>query len=540
LQLPIEIRRKDGRSLQSQIFDQLRGLILDGRLKPGTPVPATRSLAEQIEVSRNTVMLTYEQLVIEGYLQTRRAVGTFVSFDLPEDTLRVSSCAPEPREEPERRTHRQPVRFSGQRHPVVNRNRHRLAIDFWVGRPDDRSFPMKTWRRLLTLKLAQAGSNLTEYGDPAGLPELRQAIVDHLGPARGITATPEQVIVVNGSQEGLNIAARLFVGEGTPVVCECPCYQGLSNVMESFGAELIPVPVDQDGIDVSRLPKRPVSLAYVTPSHQYPMGGTLTLERRLRLLRWAWKTGAYIIEDDYDSDFRYCGSPLTALKGLDKNGCVIYLSTFSKSIGAGLRIGYLVLPSELVEPATTIKALYDNGHPWLDQAVLAEFIANGSFENHLRRIRSAYMLRRDCLVETLQSRFGDVELSGLDGGMHLVWHLSGDFPKARELQRMALRRSVGIYSLEDGAVHDFGQRGCATCDFWDEACAERTIMLGYASTPERQIGKGIGRIAAALADTRGGTSTHSRVGRRSPAHKAAAFGSRTEAANRGGSRENAA
>jgi len=485
MQLPLKVQHGKKKPLQTQIFDQIRGLILEGRLKPGTPIPATRALAEQLGVSRNTVTLAYEQLIIEGYLQTRRAVGTFVSFDLPASSLLSDSGEAVSHDNSERLIDRQPVRFRGTPHPVVNRNRHNLAVDFWVGRPDARSFPSKTWRRLLNRELTHPSSSLTEYGEPGGLPALRQAIADHLGPARGISTTPEQVIIVAGCQEALNVAARLFVGQDTPVVVENPCYQGASNLMESYGARLIPVAVDGEGLDVAQLPQKPVSLAYVTPSHQYPMGATLSLERRLRLLDWAWKTGAYIIEDDYDSDFRYDGSPLTALKGLDKRGCVIYMGTFSKSVGAGIRIGYLVVPRELVEPATTVKALLDNGHPWLDQAVLADFISSGTFSNHLRRIRYTYKLRRDCLIEALGRHFGDVALSGVMGGMHLVWHLPRSFPKAKKLQEMALDRGIGIYSLQDGAASVFGSNN------FDE----RAIMLGYSSTSEKQIREGIARIA---------------------------------------------
>ena len=270
----------------------------------------------------------------------------------------------------ERQPIRHPVLFKGRVPTVVNPNRHKLAIDFWVGRPDPHSFPTNIWRRLIIRNLTSGNPNLTEYRDPAGIFGLRKAIAEHLGPARGINTTPEQVIVVNGSQEALNLVARLLIEKDTRVVTECPCYQGAAYVLESYGAQLNPVRVDKNGLDVSELPQTRISLAYVTPSHQYPMGATLPLERRVRLLDWAWEVGAYIVEDDYDSDFRHHGSPLTAVAGQDRHGCVIYMGTFSKSIGAGLRLGYLVVPNELVDPARTVKTLMDNGHSWLDQAVL--------------------------------------------------------------------------------------------------------------------------------------------------------------------------
>jgi GntR family transcriptional regulator/MocR family aminotransferase len=239
---------------------------------------------------------------------------------------------------------------------------------------------------------------------------------------------------------------------------------------------------------VDDLPEEGAALLYVTPSHQYPMGFTLSLERRLRLLDWAWRTGTYVVEDDYDSDFRYRGSPIAALMGLDSHGCVIYMGTFSKSIGAGLRLGYLVVPKHLAGPARTVKALLDNGHPWLEQAVMAEFLAGGGYDNHLRRIRQSYAERRDCLTDCLKRHFGEVTVSGSECGMHIAWHLAEDLPRAAELQAMAAEQGVGIYTLQSGAACDFG--GCAY--------SERAIMLGFSSLNERQIRSGVERIAAAV------------------------------------------
>ncbi len=487
MQLAVELDPLNGKSLQGQLFESLRRLILSGQLKAGTPVPATRSLCKQLNVSRNTVLLAYERLIAEGYLETRPTVGTFVSSSLPEGSLLLRDDKKK-QGDLERHAARHPVLFSGRHQAVVNPNHHRLAVDFWVGRPDPHSFPIKSWRRGLLRNLAKAGSNLTEYRNPAGIEKLRRAIAGHLGPTRGMTVDPEQVVVVNGSQQALNLIARLMVEKGSIVVTECPCYQGAAFLFESHGAQLRPVPVDQHGLDPEKLPREPVSVVYATPSHQYPMGVTLNLNRRMRLLDWAWDTGAYIIEDDYDSDFRYVGSPLTALAGLDKHGCVFYMGTFSKSIGAGIRLGYLVVPRELVGPARTAKALMDNGHAWLDQATLADFISSGSFMRHLRRIRHTYQVRRDCLVEELNRHFGDVVLTGLEGGMHLIWHLPSTLPRAEEVQNIAEGAGVGIYSLGAGASYSY--------DFAEYD--ERALMLGYSSVSEPMIRDGISRLAKAL------------------------------------------
>ncbi len=214
----------------------------------------------------------------------------------------------------------------------------------------------------------------------------------------------------------------------------------------------------------------------------------LTLERRVRLLEWAWEVGAYIVEDDYDSDFRHHGSPLMAVAGQDRHGCVIYIGTFSKSIGAGLRLGYLVVPNELVKPARSVKTLMDNGHSWLDQAILADFISCGSYTKHLRKIRHTYLTRRDCLVNSLRGHFGEVRLSGMDGGMHIVWHLPASFPTAKEVQTLAQDAGVGVYSLE----------AAAACDLRRSECSDRALALGYSSVTEEQIREGVARLATAL------------------------------------------
>ena len=493
MEIPVELDPRDRRSLQAQLKDQLRALILTGRLKPGRMVPATRALAKQLNVSRNTVLIAYDQLIAEGYLETRKAIGTFVSELLPEEALRIKSQSEQAKEIRRRQAACQPLAFNGRAQQLVNPNRSSLICDFWVGRPDPDTFPVKTWRALLNKHVNIAGSGLTEYRDPAGLHGLRQAIADRLGPTRGMKVSPEQVIIVAGCQEALNVVSRLMIERDTPVVIENPCYQGAAFVFESYGAKLMPVPVDSNGIDTDQLPNQPARLVYVTPSHQYPVGATLSLKRRLNLLEWAWANGAYIVEDDYDNDFRYRGSPVTALKGLDKHGCVIYVGTFSKSLGTGLRIGYLVVPLELVKPAVTVKTLLSNGHAMLDQAVLAEFLETGKFDTHLRRIRQIYISRHDCLHEELNRHFGKVELSGTKGGMHFMWRLPDGFPPASEFERMARDVGVGLYCLKGGGAHEI----CNT------PYGPSSIMLGYSSVPEPAIREGIKRVAQAVEAKRG-------------------------------------
>jgi GntR family transcriptional regulator/MocR family aminotransferase len=490
--IPIELDHGSHQSLQAQIFEQLRHLILSGKLKPGTLIPASRVLAEQLGISRNTVLLVYDRLIAEGYLQARKAIGTFVNLELPETCLSAT-----PRATPVSLSHgeaadRPAIPFNG--HPQSEHINRHLDFDFCPDRIGLDLFPQKMWRRFINRTFTVGSTRFAESSDPSGLPSLREVIADHLGLARGISVSPDQIIVTAGSQEGLNLAARLLVKEGTLVATENPCYRGATALFESYYAKLIQIPVDAAGLDVEKLPKDGVTLLYVTPSHQFPLGFTLPIERRLKLLDWARRCGAYIIEDDYDSDFRYRGSPLTALMGLDDHGCVMYLGTFSKSMGAGLRLGYLVVPKALIPAARAAKALLNNGHAWLDQATMTEFIRSGAYGNHLRRMRNIYCKRRDCLVEALHEHFGPVHLSGIESGLHLTWHLPDHYPDASKVQETARHQGVGIYSVGTGTAYDYG-----TCSY-----SARTLVLGFSSLNEYQIRAGIQRLADALGDLSAG------------------------------------
>ncbi len=490
-QLSIILRESDKTTLQTQIFDQIRTMILNGRLRGDDPLPTTRELSAQLGVSRNTAVLAYERLISEGYIRTRPYVGTFVSPDLP-DTAFLSCAAEKARAAAPPAAELAPAARAQRElhtHRLADPARAGLAADFWVGRPDPRSFPLKSWSQHIKGRLRSAGARLTSYSDPAGLLELRQAIAKHLGPARGVVCDPEQIIVVGGCQDGFNLVGRLLVTPGSTAVVESPCYQGAAYVLESLGAMLNPVPIDRDGLDVARLPQARGALAYVTPSHQYPIGVTLSLQRRIELLAWATQQDAYIIEDDYDSDFRFVGSPLTALKGLDRNERVIYLGTFSKCMGPGLRLGYVVAPRALVESFRRMKMLMNNGQSWLEQAAMADFMASGEFGRHLRRIRQLYRERRDALLGALTRHFGECEIFGEQAGMHLVWKLPENFPSAAEVEAIGLSAEVGVCSLATGSALRFDA---------DDG-GDRLLMLGFVALSQKEIEDGIARLAGALA-----------------------------------------
>lgn len=505
MQLLLAVEHGSDIGLQNQVFEQIRSMILEGKLRSGDALPASRLLSEQLRVSRNTLTLAYERLASEGYIETRKSVGTFVSSQIPEKALYALQNVPSAKLT---NTNVSPQSLSKtlskvRSQALVNPNTRRLTADFWVGRPDPQSFPIKTWTKLINQRLARAGAALTEYRDPAGFIELRTAIANHLRPARGITALPEQVFIVGGAQDGLNLICRMLVREGTTAVVESPSYQGAVFLFESFDAALHPVPVDDNGIAVTLLPPIKNSIAYVTPSHQYPLGVILPLDRRLELLAWAMKTDSYVVEDDYDSDFRFQGSPIAALKGLDRGERVIYMGTFSKCLGAGLRIGYVVLPPALVAAARHYKALMNNGQPWLEQAVLADFMVSGGYETHLRRIRKHYLARRNALIDALHRHFGESEIVGTEAGMHLAWKLPHNLPPASEIEARGLAIGVGVYTLASGAAIHFG----------GPEDSERYLVLGFSSLSEAEIDAGIAKLANALGRSKRETSARPKKSR---------------------------
>lgn len=491
MELSLLLDRGCDESLQTQVFEQVRGMILNGQLKPGMKLPPTRQLAERMAVSRNTVTLGYERLIAEGYVQSRGTAGTFIS-QVPADLLHghagsfkhvsstendaIGADMPSPL-----------LCYAGYPAGPHLPPSARPRYDFWVGRSDPLTFPIKIWRRLMVQKLATSGFSLTEYGDPAGLEELRLALANHLGRSRGMSVTMEQVIVTSGSQDGLNLICRLVDRQKHPFFIENPCYQGAAHLFQTIASELCPIPVDEHGLVAEKLPPKRGGVLFVTPSHQYPTGATLSLQRRLHLLRWAEATNSFIIEDDYDSDFRYDGPPLTTLAGLDRSRRVLYLGTFSKSLGAGLRLGYAVVPKELSESARVVKSHMNSGQPWLEQAVLAEFLKSGLFDRHLRRIRQIYKARRDCLRASLERHFGPGDIYGADGGLHIVWRLPPGSPPAHIVERAARKESIGVYALHSGGAYDFDRS--SSCDL---------LVFGYSSLPEKDIEHAVRSLHAIL------------------------------------------
>jgi GntR family transcriptional regulator/MocR family aminotransferase len=491
MELLLSVNRKQNRPIQVQLFEGIRTLILDAGLRAGQRLPSTRQLARELALSRNTVAFAYERLAAEGYIATKPKAGTYVNHAIPDASVLVRRRGTLSRPDFRRERPGRTPPFSGRAQRLWSDEKRRPQFDLFVGRPGASGFPARFWRRAAARHLSHPQRCLTEYGDARGLLALRQGVARHLRATRGILASPDQIVITAGIQGALNLIARVFLAGRTlwTVAIENPCYQGAAYLFASYGARLFPVDVDERGIKVERLARFAGSLVYVTPSHQFPTGYTMALDRRLHLLDWARRTGSYIVEDDYDSDFRYDGPPLTALAGLDRRGRVLYLGTFSKSIGAGMRLGYIVLPEHLLEQAQIVKALLDNGNPWLEQAVLADFLREGEFLRHLRRIRSLYVAARDALLDALRAHFGAVTVSGTEGGMHVMWQLPAHLPDAQSMQALALSCGVGLYPLAAAAGFEFENR---------QRFGKRSLILGYTALTAAELREAIARVALRL------------------------------------------
>ncbi len=360
----------------------------------------------------------------------------------------------------------------------------RIRYDFRPGRPSFADLPYALWSRLLGARARHASVSDLEYGPPAGRRELREAIATRLRRLRGINADPDTIVVVNGAQQALDLICRVLLDPGDRVLMEEPHYTGARCALMAAGAALVFSPVDEHGIRIPRLVarSRPFRLAYVTPSHQFPTGAVLSMERRWELLKWASRVGAFIVEDDYDGEYRYDGPPMPALGGLDRQGCTIYVGTFSKILFPSLRLGYLVLPRPLVEPFLATKAIADTGTATLEQLALADFIAAGHFDRHLRRTTASNAARRRALVEALHEEFrGRAEVCGANAGLHVLMWLKGR--PIQDAGGKAERVGVGMY----------------TVDPFYAVPPERTgMLLGFAPLRERDIREGIRLLAGAL------------------------------------------
>lgn len=491
MSLPIPLDRNSASSLQEQIYNYIRQQILSGAYPSGMRLCSTRELADALKVSRNTAVLAYEWLASEGYLDTQVGAGTFVcnTFAQAVGPRGAGQEGIEQRDRAMPRGDYPPIVASYELPDLFERVFSRCPADFWYGRVDARQFPAKIWRRLIAENLLAIPTRLAEYAPPAGAAPLREAIAEHLITAKGIVAQPDQIVITAGAQDAMNIIARLVVDRGTRVGVESPGYASAVALFRSYGATVLPLSVDAEGVTASTILSARPRLIYTTPSHQFPTGVIMSPGRRQAVLAAAETAGAYIVEDDYDGEIIYDRPPIAALAALDQGGRVIYVGSFSKSLGAGIRLGFMVAPPALAGPAVAIKALSSYGGAWLEQAVLASYIHSGSFAAHLRRIRLLYRERRDAVIDGLRRCFGDdIAISGQEAGLHVICTLPAGAPTAREVVALARQQGVGLYTPADAGAYEFGA----------DAQEERRLIMGYANLTPPEITAALDAVAAAL------------------------------------------
>lgn len=471
--MDVHITLSDGQPLGDQIFRQLSDAILEGRLRAGDRLPPTRTLAAQLAVSRNTVGVAYERLVSEGLVEGRVGAGSFVA-DVPvrrHDAARAPSGSVTPR--PEWRD-AEPFRAGAPPGTVV---------DFGVGAPDHRLFPLTAWRRLVAAELRTSIAESARYVDPAGLPALRAAIARHVCVSRAVRTSEDDVITTNGAQQAFDLLARILVSPGTRVAIEDPGYGRARAAFAAHGARVAGVPVDDEGLVVEALPPR-TRIVYVTPSHQFPTGVAMSLRRRGALLQWADREDAVIVEDDYDTEFRFAGRPLDPLQSLDRTGRVVYVGSFSKVLLPGLRLGFMVAPASVQRALHAARQAADWHGERTNQAALARFIDAGGFAQHLRKLTRAYgdrYVRVVAAVERDLTRWFRVVPAA--AGMHVAAKTApGGRVSAAAVVAEAARRGVRVHALSS---FEFERRGADG------------LVLGYGGVDAARIDEGIAEIARA-------------------------------------------
>ncbi|MES2739415.1 MAG: PLP-dependent aminotransferase family protein [Pseudomonadota bacterium] len=467
-------------ALFRQLYAALKHAILNGAIGPGTQLPPTREFCRLLSVSRQTVLNAYTQLSAEGYLSGNVGKGTYVSGHLP---IAAKSAPP---------GLLRPISARGQAMVAAmgNVSWHKGSLRaFRVGMPALDQFPFDVWSRLEARRWRRPDHHLG-YGDPAGYGPLRELLCVYLKAARGVDCTPRQIVITSGSQQALFLLSSILLAPGDAAWIESPGYRGAYGPLQASGARLCPVPVDAEGLDVAYGAAHGphAKLAYVTPSHQLPLGVTMSLRRRLELLAWASAARAWIIEDDYDSEYRYAGPPLASLHSLDRAGCVVYVGTLSKVLFPGLRLGYIVAPAALADALVSAKALIDRHTAIVPQMVLADFIAEGHFGRHIKRTREVNATRRDALLAGLARELGDqLEAGPADTGLDLCAYFR------RGHDELAVSRAGAARGIELRPLSHYADPAAAA------ACRARPgLLLGFAALPLAEIEHGIGQLAAIL------------------------------------------
>ena len=465
------------------LYEAVRSEILHGRLRPGTRLPATRDLARQYGLARGTIVNAFDQLASEGYVEGTVGSGTYISRVLPEKLLHVAS--------------RQPARSAmrgkwqtltseyGRRAKLFGGYENRPTRAFRANLPALDLFPIALWTKITLRCLRRVSTRHLMGCDPLGYVPLRQAVAAYLSGSRGVRCAPEQVAIVSGTQEALDLTARLLLNPGDRVCMENPGYPGAVLVFQALRARIFAAAVDREGMEIRHLPAQGVRLIYVTPGHQFPLGSTMSLARRLQLLEWARKSRAVIFEDDYDSEFRYSGRPIPALQGLDDSGLVLYAGSFSKVLFPALRLGYIVIPFDLLHHFEAVLSLTSRHAPLLDQIVLSDFITAGHFGRHVRRMREVYAERLSVLLEEARLRLtGLLEISTVEAGLQTAGWLCRGI-NAESAAAAAAKRNVDVTPIARYAQGRTLPEG---------------LQLGFAALDVKEIRRGVRELAIALED----------------------------------------
>jgi GntR family transcriptional regulator / MocR family aminotransferase len=480
---PVAIDSRSKTPLYRQMYDWFRSTIIDGRMRPGQRVPSTRSLSAELKISRIPVLNAYEQLLAEGYFETFVGAGTCVARSIPDDALRPQTAKSRKELQPSAGS-RGPRRMSRRGLELTNvpaQPWFDVSGAFRVSLPALDQFPIGVWSKLVARHSRNPPRGIMAYGDAMGYAPFREAIAEYLGAVRSVRCEPSQILVTTGSQQALQLAAHVLVDPEDRVWMEEPGYLGARQAFVTVRAQLIPVRVDHDGMQVAEIIRRggTARAVYVTPSHQYPMGTTMSATRRMLLLNWAARSGAWIIEDDYDSEYRFGSRPIASLQGLDTDARVIYVGTFSKVMFPALRLGYVVVPKDLVPAFSAARDAADIFSSTLYQAVMTDFIREGHFARHIRRMRMLYMDRRSTLIKAIQSQMGDLlEVIGDAAGMHLLALLPAGVNDVK-VSRHAAQRRISVMPLSSCCL---------------EPPARGGLILGYGGVNPHQIYDGIRRL----------------------------------------------
>jgi len=466
----ITIKKNSEFPVYRQLYNEFRGAILKGRFRAGQRLPATRELSKYFNISRTTVLLAFENLMLEGYLKGKQGSGTFISDEIPEHLIFATANT------------NLAKNYKIKKYLDSERNDFYMFKPFKPGVPDLNEFPFQTWSKLFTQSVNELSKENFGYSSSAGYKPLRKAIADYIRIARSVKCESEQVIITSGSQQGIDLATRVLLNKGDSVGFEEPGYHGGRDTFIAAEINILPMPMDEEGINFKKTKRKP-ELIYVTPSHHYPLGITMSLNRRLELLDYCSSNGVWVLEDDYDSEYRYNGHPLSSLQGIDNNNSVIYMGTFSKVMFPGLRLGYLVVPENLIESFTAAKMLADRNSPIFEQAALEKFITSGYYGRHIRRMRVLYEKRKEVFYKYVEKYLSNhLKLHPTEAGLHTVgWLLN--FKDDNTFAKLMFENGVITPPLSGYSITKKVKPG---------------LVLGYAAYSEQQIKTAVKKIASLL------------------------------------------